>query len=271
MVVTAMSRSGEAQAVVDDPRRLVPLSAVHNFRDLGGYPSRFGGSVRWGRLYRADRLDALTVDDLETISGLGLTAIYDLRTMEERTEFPDAVPSTHVPIFANLPSSTNTPDLASIIDHDGGVRFMTEMCVNMVRHASYQIGAILFTLADASHTPMMFHCTAGKDRTGVVAAIMLEALGVDREVVLDDFELTARFHRPEATAEAIERLVDRGLAPEAVTGLLGAPRSMMAAALHALDDELGGVDRYLTERGGLDRDALEAMRRHLIVGSPDRA
>ena len=251
--------------------RRIPLEGAHNVRDLGGYGSRFGGTVRWGRLYRADRLDLLTPADLETIDGLGLVAVYDLRTMEERTEFPDAIPSFHVPIFGNLPSSTEMPDFAAIADHDDGVRFMTKMCIDMVRHASHQIGAILFTLADSTRTPMMVHCTAGKDRTGVVAAVILEALGVDRETVLDDFELTARFHRPEVAAQAIERLVDRGLAPEAVTGVLGAPREMMEGALRTLDDDFGGVDLYLTEHGGLDRDAIEAIRRNLLVGTPDEA
>ncbi len=247
------------------PARHIPLEGAHNVRDLGGYESCFGGTVRWGRLYRADRLDALTPADLETIAGLGLAAVYDLRTMEERTEFPDAVPSVHVPIFADLPARSNVADFGSLVDHDGGVRFMTEMCSNMVRNASRQIGAILFTLADASRSPMMFHCTAGKDRTGIVAALLLETLGVDREVVLDDFELTEQFHRPELSAAVIERFVDRGFPAEAVTGLLRAPRSMMTAALEVLDDEFGGIDRYLIERGGLDADALVAIRRLLLV------
>lgn len=246
--------------------RHIPLEAAHNVRDLGGYPSRFGGRVRWGRVYRADRLDALTESDIETITGLGLVAVYDLRTMAERTRFPDAIPSIHVPVFADVGSATD--DLAAIADHDDGVRFMTEVCANLIRQASREIGAILFTLADADRTPMLFHCMAGKDRTGVVAALILEVLGVDRETVLDDFQLTERFVRPEALAPVIDELRSRGLAPEAATGVLGAPRSMMAAVLDVLDDEFGGVEHYLTERGGVDRSAIEAIRRALLVGAP---
>ena len=155
--------------------------------------------------------------------------------------------------------------MSSISDHDDGVRFMTDLCIGMLRHAGPEIGAIVFTFVDPARTPMMFHCTAGKDRTGVVAALILEALGVDRELVLDDFELSSRHHRPDGTDAAFRRLLGQGIAPEAAAGLLGAPRSMMADTLAVLDDEFGGIERYLVERGGVDRAALESVRRSLLV------
>ena len=246
-------------------RRHIPLEGAHNFRDLGGYPSVDGGWVRWGRLYRADRLDALTPADREVVAGLGLAAVYDLRTTEEREEAPDAIPSLHVPVLGGVVSKFSDLDFASIIDHDHGVRFLTDLCIGMLRHAGREIGSIVFTLTDPARTPMLFHCTAGKDRTGVLSALILELLRVPREIVLDDFELTAQYHRPEATGHAVQRLIERGVAPEAASGLLGAPRSMMAATLEVLDTEFGGVDRYLAERGGVERDALEAIRASLIL------
>ena len=246
--------------------RRVSLVGAHNVRDLGGYPSRFGGSVRWARLYRADRLDALTAADVETLNGLGLVAIYDLRTVEERNDAPDVVASAHVPILVRVVTGLDAIDFASIVGHDDGVRFMTEMVSDIVRYAGHEIGSIVYTLADPDRTPMMFHCSAGKDRTGVVAAMILETLGVDRDLVLDDFELTERYRRPETAAAAADHLLRRGLAPEAARGALGAPRSMMATALRVLDEEFGGIERYLTEHGGIDRSALDAIRRSLLVG-----
>jgi protein-tyrosine phosphatase len=249
------------QTTID--RRHIPLEGARNVRDLGGHPSRFGGSVRWRRLFRADRLDELTPGDLDVIAGLGLTAIYDLRTIEERGDAPDALPSHHVPMLSRVLRDLPA-DLASIVDHDGGVRFLTEMCLGMLRHSGPEIGAIMFTLADPARTPMMFHCTAGKDRTGVLAALILEALGVDREVIVDDFELSARFHRPDGSSLGFRRLLDHGLAPEAAAGVLAAPRSVIETMLRSLDEDHGGIERYLTERGGVDRDALVAARASLL-------
>jgi protein-tyrosine phosphatase len=246
-------------------RRHIPLDGAHNVRDLGGYPSRLGGTVRWDRLFRADRLDGLTPTDLDVIAGLELAVVYDLRTSEEREEAPDGLPSLHVPILSRVVANLADLDFASIVDHDHGVRFMTDVCIGMLRHAARELGGIVFTLADPARTPMMFHCTAGKDRTGVVAAVILEVLGVDRESVLDDFELTARYHRPEAGSAAFQRLLGRGIGPEAASGLMGAPRSMMADTLTVLDEEYGGVDRYLIEQGGVERDALESIRTSLLV------
>ena len=245
-------------------RRHIPLDGAHNVRDLGGYPSRFGGSVRWRRLFRADRLDALTQSDLDVIEGLELAAVYDLRTIEERSEAPDRIPSMHVPVMSRFVPTFADIDFTGIVDHDDGVRFMTDICIGVLRHAGPEIGAMVFTLADPDRTPMMFHCTAGKDRTGVLAALILETLGVDRDLVLDDFELTGRYHRPDATTDAFRRLIGRGVAPEAASGVLGAPRSMMADTLAVLDEEFGGVERYLVECGGVDRDALESVRSSLL-------
>jgi protein-tyrosine phosphatase len=247
-----------------DARR-VPLEGAHNVRDLGGYPSRFGGRVRWGRIYRGDRLDELTDDDVEVLRGLGLAVVFDLRTLDERTAFPDAIPSTHVPLFANSPLTRPDLDTSALTDRDDGVRMMTQVCADLVRHASREIGAILFTLADPRGTPMLFHCTAGKDRTGVVAGIVLEALGVPRDHIFDDFELTERYHRPEAFRTMLERFGRHGLPPEVVIGLHGAPRSIIAGVLDVVDDEFGGIDRYLIERGGVDAEALSSIRRAMLV------
>ena len=244
--------------------RLVPLEGAHNVRDLGGYPSRFGGTVRWGRVFRGDGLDQLTAGDIRIIESIGVRAVYDLRTIEERETAPDAIRSHHVPVLSRVVTSFDDVDFTAIADHDDGVRFMTELLLGLLEHAGPEFGVIIHSLASPAGTPMLFHCTAGKDRTGLLAALVLELLGVPRDDVLDDFELTAHYHRATGSS-MLQRMLDRGVAPEAAAGVLGAPRSMMSDVLDVLDDRYGGIEQYLVERARVDRPAIEIIRSLLLT------
>lgn len=243
--------------------RHVPLRSGRNVRDLGGYESRFGGSVRWGRLYRGGRLDDLPDDDISTLRALGLAVVYDLRTIEERSEAPDSVPSVHVPLLA----APRLDDLGldDMVDKEAGVQFLVDLNLRILDQAGPQIGSIMFTLADGTDESVLFHCTAGKDRTGLLAAIVLDLLGVSRNDVLTDYEMSANQHRPSDVRSALRRFTERGVPPEAVAGLLAAPRSVMEATLHILDTRYGGVDRYLAERGRVDRGAIASIRGSLLA------
>jgi len=112
--------------------------------------------------------------------------------------------------------------------------------------------------------PAVVHCTGGKDRTGVVAALVLEAVGVPRETVLDDYELTAKYRRREHQTSSLQTLLASGLAPEAAGAVLGAPRWAMADALAWIDATHGGVDTYLSGPAGVDQDALGRLRAVLV-------
>ncbi|MEO6571758.1 MAG: tyrosine-protein phosphatase [Ilumatobacteraceae bacterium] len=246
------------------PQRHIEFEGSTNFRDLGGYPSTLGGTTRWGRVYRADGLHALTVDDLERFASLGIVTVYDLRTDDERAESPDAVPSIHVSVMGRLLATRDTPDFAALVGHDDGVTFMRDMCVGLLEHAAPEIGRVLTGLSTDEHLPGVFHCTAGKDRTGVIAALLLEWLGVDRETVVDDFHLTERYHHVTPDHHAFQRMLRRGVGPEAAAGALGAPRSMMADTLRELDERFGGVEAFLTGPAAMERPHLERLRELLI-------
>lgn len=244
--------------------RHIPLDGAHNVRDLGGYPTRSGGVTRWGAVYRGDRLDELTPGDLARLAELGITTVFDLRSAEERERFPDPMPSVHVSVVSRMVANRPPVDFASLVDHDHGVRFMRDLYVGLLEHAGPEIGEVLSGLAAPDALPAMFHCTAGKDRTGVVAALLLEWLGVDRDTVLDDFELSRQYHRVDASSRAFRNMVDRGISPEAAAGALGAERSTMAHALGVLDDRYGGIRAYLTGPAGMTDAVLQQLRATLV-------
>jgi protein-tyrosine phosphatase len=145
-----------------------------------------------------------------------------------------------------------------------GENVLRDLYVGLVDHAATRIGELFTGLGDDDGLPAVFHCHAGKDRTGVVAALLLEALGVERETVLDDYELTARYRLRTHQAGTHQRLLDLGMSPEAAAGVLTTPRWAMQEALHHLDDRHGGVERYLTGPAGMTPATLARLRRVLV-------
>jgi protein-tyrosine phosphatase len=145
-----------------------------------------------------------------------------------------------------------------------GERILRDMYVGILEHSAANVAAVLRRLVDPEEVPAVFHCHGGKDRTGVVAAVLLLALGVDRETVLDDYEATRRYRRPEHQQDSLATLLANGVSPEAAAGVLGTPRWAMAAAVDALDEVYGGVERYLLDVAGLTPSELAALRDGLV-------
>ena len=135
--------------------------------------------------------------------------------------------------------------------------------VGLVETAAPAIGALLTRLAAPASTPAVFHCHAGKDRTGIVAAVLLLALGVDRELVLDDYELTRRYRSPSARDLTVTRLVGWGATPEAAAAVVDPQRGAMAAALDAVQGPGGSVDAWLSGPAGMAAEAVASLRTHL--------
>lgn len=242
----------------------LPFEGVVNFRDLGGYPSLLGGTVRFGRVYRSDRLDRMTPADHDLYASLGIRTIYDLRRDEERSVAPDPFPNVHVCIISRLVANGH-PKLGEEPRESEGADLLRLLYRGMLDHAGPDIGSVLRGIADPETSPVLFHCTAGKDRTGVIAALVLEWLGVARELVLDDFELTNAYRHEAVQRDSYERLIAEGVAPEAAAGLLSAPRWAMAETLAELDADFGGIEAFLRTRAGLDDDVLTALRTQLLT------
>lgn len=244
--------------------RLIRFEGASNFRDLGGYRSRLGGEVRWGMVYRAGRLDRLTPSDLDEFAALGVRTVFDLRREDERELAPDPLPNVHLCLMSKVQAKSPLPHAELLVEHDHGVQFLRELYSGLLAHAASEIGTLFATLAEPDAMPAVFHCAVGKDRTGLVAALLLTWLGVDREAVLDDFELTDQHVHPAQRDELVRRMADRGIGPEAAAGILGAPRECMEDALDELETQYGGIERYLREQCGVDPSALRTLRRILL-------
>ena len=238
------SRSGEETR----PRR-VAMEGCLNFRDLGGYPAREGRRLRWGHLYRSDSLHALSPADLERLwRELRIGEVVDLRTAAERAAEPsrglDALPlrQHHLPLYDGTEGGGQRPGLA-----------LHELYFLMLRFRGARIARVVETVAAADEA-LVFHCAAGKDRTGVVAAVILGLLGVDDDVIVADYALTK---------QALEGIVARLGASEGYREMLAV---MPADTLHAEPETMRQLLARVREAfGGFDGWAREAALPDAVV------
>jgi protein-tyrosine phosphatase len=238
----------------------VPFDGIQNFRDLGGYPTADGGSIRRAQVFRADALHKMTEEDIEAFARLGVRTVFDLRSEIEREEFPGPFESIHLHILGRPESAeVLVPDPAMTADSGEGM--LRDLYVGALIHSAAKFGVLLSALADPDRLPAVFHCHGGKDRTGIAAALFLLALGVDRDTVLDDYEATRRYRTIEHQQDSLAKMLEAGEPPEAAAGVLGVPRWAMAAAVDAIDTEYGGIDAYLTTEAGMTDETLTRLRK----------
>jgi protein-tyrosine phosphatase len=170
--------------------RFVGLQGCFNFRDLGGYAAAGGRTIRWGRLFRADGLHRLTDADRRDLGELGLRTVIDLRSGDEltergRIEWPaPGLAYHHVPMMDVLPDREELPTWVE-------PSYVARRYAEMLEQASGAVAAALALLADPSTYPAVFHCAAGKDRTGILSAVLLGLLGVPDEVIVVDYSLSS--------------------------------------------------------------------------------
>lgn len=239
--------------------RRIPFQGVANFRDLGGYPTRSGTRVGWGLVFRSGALDQLSVENLERFKELGIRTVLDLRSDVECAERPCPVDARRHSITGRPPPSGLSPRTA-----EDGERRLLDVYRGLLDHGAADIGSLIRIVACADALPAVISCHAGKDRTGLVSAVLLEALGVEREVVLEDYELTTRYLLQSHQTSTFERLLASGYSEAAAVAVLGTSMSAMTGALQHLDERYGGVVGYLTTEAGLSDDDLNRLRELIL-------
>jgi len=242
------------------PGRRVVLDGCVNFRDLGGYRTVDGHRIRWRRLFRADGLSRLSPTDREVLAGFGLATVIDLRTREEaetRGSFPvDDLPVTYLglPLMDVLPTETELPAW-----HESS--YVASRYLDMITASGTTLAAALDALAVDGALPAVVHCSAGKDRTGVVSALVLAFLGIPDETIVADYAMSgpAMVHMLERlqaeypeSVEAVTRFAPAilNVAPETMVELLSSVRAAYGS-YDGLVDALGVGDAVARLRATL--------------------
>ncbi|MCL2001542.1 MAG: tyrosine-protein phosphatase [Planctomycetes bacterium] len=241
----------------NNPGRILPLSGIINFRDLGGYPAADGRRVRWRRLYRSARWTAATPDDAAALAELGIDTVIDFRGEAKRERRPEHIPPgvrriVHLPIEPVDPVFAD--DLASIPrsgDAEASRTLMRAFYAEMVTEHADRFRAFFAALVEAQGT-VVFHCSAGKDRTGLAAALLLTALGVGSEDVYADYMASGPLIQ-NAFADFVTRH------NEAVRPFVEVDASYLDAAFDTIAREHGSVDVYLRDALQVDVGTLRSL------------
>ncbi len=246
--------------------RRMPLPGTRNVRDVGGYTTSNGSWTRWGMLFRGDALHALDDAGRAQLAGYGLRTVIDLRTAAERAAYPDRLPPrvrvAAVPILDSLGGTSGKrvaaggEGTARLPDLAGSYQFFVDKRGSRIARA-------IAELAQPGALPAIVHCMAGKDRTGVVIALVLSVLGVHDDVIASDYAATDIFLGAEYRAAAAARAAARGMDGTQFAGLLACRPELILDLLTYVNDIYGGADAYLAWHG-LAQSDLDYLRIRLL-------
>ena len=257
-----------------EAHRRIRLSGTYNLRDLGGYPAAGGRAVRWGVLYRSDHLGRLTPLGLEQVRAFGLAAVLDLRSEEERKAAPDRLPAEAPLRVVELPISyalSGSPEELGRRLKTGDVAGVDVPALMLRTYRQFatafapQFGRLVREVLDAGGQPVLFHCTAGKDRTGFAAALLLRLRGVSQETVLHDYGLSTRYNLGAWRWQLWLLRLFRGTAPARVARqLCAAEAPYLQAAFEAASQTYGSFDAFVLQGLGLGQADVDRLRELLL-------
>ena len=255
--------------------RLLPLQGGRNFRDIGGYRSADGRQVRWGRIYRSGVMAGLTPADMTYLSGLGISVICDLRSIQERTAQPNP--------FLKTPSPEVVGTDYQMMNMSGFMKATNrEEAINAFADGYIQFTEVLAPQYTDMFDRLMrrevlaFNCSAGKDRTGTAAALILSVLGVPRETIVADYALTQVYTPP----ASITKLTSGGsvpgfssdmakafmrLPPDVMKVMMGSDPAVMRATLARMDAKDGGPIELCKTRYGLSDAKIAYLRQTYLT------
>lgn len=252
-------------------KRLLPIKNGYNFRDLGGYPTTDGHTVKWHRIIRTGSLARLDQPDLQLLENIPVNVDIDLRAPDEITAAPDHVPTTakyyRLSVFDadETDASHSDEEIAAQMQEPGnGYRHMLDVyrrmaTIDSAKKAYQQMFALLLEDRDGA---VLYQCTAGKDRTGMASFLILSALGVDQEIIREDYLLTNTVTQ-DFRNKWLQSMRDKGASEELVTNraaLASVAPDYLATAIKVINTNYGDVDHYLREHLGLSKNDLAQLR-----------
>ena len=249
--------------------RHVPLDTMFNVRDVGGYPTADGRRVRYGALYRSGVVDPRSDADLARLAALQVRQVWDLRSPREAERRPARLPAgwryTHTPMVNPIGTWQQLFGL---------LRYRRRLEVMLLRgyvdvavdHNAAIFGALLTRMAEPDALPLLLHCSAGKDRTGIGVALLLRLLGVAEPLVVADYSLSNRYVAEIAASLEPELAPLRrlGVSPARVRPFLVADPAIMTATLGHIEQTYGSVAAYVTGPAGVPRNVVVRLRERFL-------
>lgn len=248
--------------------RLIPLQGTLNFRDIGGIPTTDGRVVKWGKMYRSGKLADLTKRDLRYFEQLGIKTILDFRNDIEIEKDPDRYPTSYDVLYKQYPIGGKSG--ATYVAYEAKVRSgevkgsqSKDLFIELMRQFADSIAQdfkpVLDHLQNKNTIPLLYHCTSGKDRTGFATAMILSALNVDRDIIINDYMMSNFYRFKKIKGNLFKAKLVR-MDAEMLSYVMQVNEDYITAVFKVIDEKHGGIDNYLAEQFGL----TEAVRAQLV-------
>jgi protein-tyrosine phosphatase len=269
-----------------DPERVIWLEGTSNTRDIGGYLTEDLRTVRWRQIIRSENLSRLTHGDFQELEAIGVKTVIDLRTEREQKKSPTRWQGENPPRFYHFPMGdadlewfkhqrrlmkrnwfTEGQSLAHMVE---GYRVLSEVGAPSLQN-------LMEVVLEPSNWPILIHCQAGKDRSGIAVALILDAIGVDRDIIMEDYLLTNEIIRAEEKSTSLAEKSKvasyrshNGWSPSARAWFpfVGVHAEMLAAFYESIDEAYGSMDAFLDEIG-VDPAARAGLVSALTTEPPD--
>ena len=249
--------------------RLLPMDGAFNTRELGGYKTTDGRSVKWGVLFRSDKLSDISDNDQKYLQSLGIKRIVDFRSTGEKTEDPNIIPEgiNYIETPINVDGAMRSK-IEAVLKGETNKEvksFLVDANKEFVTNYTSVYEDFLRGLIDEDG-PTLFHCTAGKDRAGFAAAITLIALGVSKEDVIEDYMKTNIF-----TKDKIDEMIDKiklmslyQADAEILRPLIGVERIYIETAFKTAEEKYGSLENFIREGLNISDEEIQILRNKFV-------
>lgn len=257
--------------ITDSAKRHVILEGGSNFRDLGGYATTDGHSLKWGKIYRSADISKLTQNDLELIQKRRIQTVVDLRGHQEQALSPDRLnPGTEYILCPagsdNLGSWMKT---VSKLKGNAGDSLMIAYYSNIDSLAARYMPMFDKLLKMSSQQGLVFHCSAGKDRTGIAATLLLTALGVPDETIMNDY-LASNYYRLSANTQAVKGMVSTmHIDRQVAESMMQVKPTYLVATINKIKKQYGSINNYLTTQLDLTKEKRAILKSKFLKLNSD--
>lgn len=249
-------------------KRVLPYKSSVNMRDIGGYTNNEGKQIKWHKIYRGEELNHLSKEDFEKFSKLGITHIFDLRNSsvarKYRGPIPEGAKYTNVPVMDGIKEISLKPDYPNVVD-----QFMRDIYVDLVKLRGNMFAEVLRTLRDEPDAVIYVHCTNGKDRTGLMIALIELLAGVTEDQVISDYTLS------NLKVNKAFKVFDNELVKEIgkksgrlLYGTIGVDPDWLRLQLRYINENFDGIDDYLLRNTELTKYDLMTIRDNILEDIP---
>ncbi|QTY27953.1 tyrosine-protein phosphatase [Flavobacterium sp. CS20] len=245
--------------------RQIPLLGLSNFRDIGGLQTTDGKTVKWGKIYRSDKLSELSNNDVQLLKTMNIKTVIDFRTASEVTKEPDVIANDSYFDYKNYPTGPDMKDKNKYLEMLREFE-SPEDSADLLKEITGQFPIEwkdtyikLFENLVQTNQPLLFHCTAGKDRTGLASALILYVLGVDKNTIIDEY-LLSNFYRQEDNNKWISQIAQYDIDPEIIRPFMDVRKSYLLNAFNTIEKEYGSMDNYVKNVLNLSEKDINTLR-----------